>query len=160
MHMTSGSPPHDHSGCSDHTNAVNILRRFLSHGNTKSHSPQCYDVDTLRSLFISVQTSGHLKKLDNGHLSSLISLFGTLSILPARTHVYTNSLASHIRISSHHTYWSFIAQLAMQQENFDRGLSSSDHYWIMRSDLAIVNSPGPGAPSHSKKIPCSYSMSH
>jgi hypothetical protein len=140
----------------EHTTPLDILGRFLSHRVTKYPSPHTYDTDALSALFISVQTAGHLKKLEQVHLSSLISLFGTLSIFPARTHMYTNPLASQIRNKPHRTYWSFIAQIAMEKESICGRLTPSDHYWLMRADLAIINTPGQGASLDCKLTFCSF----
>jgi hypothetical protein len=121
---------------------VDVLFRFLSGELTKSDNPQTYDAEALSSHFVSLRTAGLLKRLGQVHLSSLISIFGTLSISPARNYIYKNSLASHIKCNSRRTYWSFIAHIAMEKESMGWGLTLSDHYWLMRADLAIVNSPG------------------
>src|SRR5882762_2894733 len=127
------------SPCPTHTTPLGILRRYLSKENSNSSNPQTLDADTLSSLFTSVETTGHLVSLGQAHLSSLISLFGTLSTFPPCTHIYTNPLGSNIKYRSPQTYWPFIAQMAVVKESRGWELTPSDHYWLMRADLTIVN---------------------
>ena len=143
------STAHNHDGTyfsPENMTPVDILLQYLSRENTDSGNPQICDVETFKSLFMSVWTAGHLKKLGQEHLSALISLFGTLSISPTRIQIYSSSLALHIKTQSPRTYWSFVAQIAVEKENIGWGLTSSDHYWLMRADLAIVSSPDQGSP--------------
>lgn len=129
-------------GC-DKTNSypmpVDLLREILS--PRFAGNDQSYNIDELVSLVASVQAEGQLSKLKPNDMSAIISLFGTLSIYPATTQIYDNPLASCITTQSPRTYWSLIAQIAHEKVRLSRGLTPSDHYWLMRVELAIVNHP-------------------
>jgi len=139
---------------------VDTLIQFLSGEHSKSFGLHIYDADTLSSLFISAEAAGQLRRLNHVHLSSLISLFGTITIFPARAHMYENPLASHVTNQPPHTYWPIIIQLAMQKGSIGKGLTPCDHYWLMRANLAIVNDSDQETPSGCKQILCFCFASH
>lgn len=90
--------------------------------------------------------------LPHAHLSSLIGIFGTLSIYPAHCTIYSHPAILNIRISAPQKYWTFVAHLALEKERLGIKLTDSDRYWLMCSDLAIVTSSTEGVSMDCKRI--------
>ncbi|KII85227.1 hypothetical protein PLICRDRAFT_336441 [Plicaturopsis crispa FD-325 SS-3] len=121
--------------------SIEVLREFLSRTNMTSANPITHTPNTLRSLYMSAFSRSQSRYLDPAMLSSLISLFGALSIPPThRPHVYINPLTRHVEKSiPFRTYWPFVVRLGMDKTRRCLAFSTSDHYWLMRARLAAVH---------------------
>lgn len=123
---------------STHTAPFHVLLTLLSRTDSDFTHGQKYEVDVLLSLIASVKADGCLGLLNDQQLSSLISLLGTLSILPAHSFTYSNPLALYVNKSTSDTYWTLIAQIANTKFSRSAMLTGSDHYWLMRMELATA----------------------
>lgn len=120
--------------------ALTQLKEYLSPTNITSASPILYKPHTIRSLYLSAKHRTQLHELGAEGMSSLISLFGTLSI-SASGHPYRSIFMHPLAIpimgqTTSRSYWPFIVQLARDKEAIFQRLDVSDHYWLMRAKLA------------------------
>ncbi|KAH7919717.1 hypothetical protein BV22DRAFT_1099124 [Leucogyrophana mollusca] len=138
---------------------LHILRAFLSPENMFSRCPQLHTANTLRSLYMSVKARNQVAQLSSAMLSSLISLFGSLSLDPSRPCVYTNSFVSHMRRNAPaRGYWLFVVSIAGDKEQSGMMLSPSDRYWLMRAGIATIEGVAKDEPSESNSRLLSQSI--
>jgi hypothetical protein len=120
------------------TSACSVLQAFQSMENVTSPTPALHTPNTVRSLYASVKSRQQLERLD---MSSLISLFGSLS-LPSECYSpsvgYVHPLASPMqrRAATSRTYWPFVLQIVKDKRRLGQYLSIKDRYWAMRAELA------------------------
>ncbi|KAI5116769.1 hypothetical protein M0805_007850 [Coniferiporia weirii] len=130
--------------------AVDVLTRLLSDENTQSVSPELQTPRDFKSLYISVKSKNRLERLSSNDMSSLIHLFGTLSILSELPEVPSvadsdnhsvyafHPLAFHLSkrsVSGAREHWSFVLTVAKDKQSLGRVLNDSDNFWLMRAAL-------------------------
>ncbi|KAH7884644.1 hypothetical protein F5I97DRAFT_1812117 [Phlebopus sp. FC_14] len=121
------------------TTAIDTLRSFLSEDNLNVHNPQVYSPNAIRSLYYSAESRNQLGKLESRMLSTLIGLFGSLSVDPLSTLVYRVPLASHlVRVSKPRSHWSFVLKVGKFKQQSGMTLSDSDRFWLLRAELATA----------------------
>jgi hypothetical protein len=120
------------------TQAIDVLRDFLSPRNVSSCNPQMHTPNTLRSLYLSVKSRSQVSELD---LSSILSFFGSLSVISEDHTKYSqhmHPLATRVDSKKTRTYWPLVQEIARDKERLGNGLSNQDRYWVLRSELARV----------------------
>lgn len=115
------------------------LRAFLSYAPDGKREIPTYDQKDFISLVNAALADNTICYLIGKEFSSLIRLLGTLSILPASTDTYSSHRISLITSTlPHSNYWTLVARIAEAKVNRGEGLTASDHYWLMRMELALV----------------------
>lgn len=121
------------------------LRAFLSYTPHGEQDVPTYDQKEFISLVDSVLANESICYLTGKEFSSLIRFLGTLSIFPASTKKYNSHRISQIApILPHSNYWTLVARIAEAKTKRGEGLTASDHYWLMRMELASVPEIAPG----------------
>ena len=121
------------------------LRAFLSYTPHGEQDAPTYDQKEFIFLVDSVLANESICYLTGKEFSSLIRLLGTLSIFPASTKKYNSHRISQIApILPHSNYWTLVARIAEAKTKRGEGLTASDHYWLMRMELASVPEIAPG----------------
>ncbi|KAF9223504.1 hypothetical protein BS17DRAFT_144796 [Gyrodon lividus] len=119
--------------------AVDILRLILSPNNVISDRPHLHSSNSIRSLYYSAASRNQLGKLDSNMLSVLIGLFGSLSIDPQTSFIYTFPLASHlVGESARRSHWAFVLKVGKYKQQIGMTLQDSDRFWLMRAELATA----------------------
>jgi len=119
------------------TRAITALQDFLTSTGIFPDPSERPTPNTIRSLYFSAKIRGQSSQLDSGMLSSLIGLFGSLSVDPSSRCVYTSSLLPSVRSGPvQRDYWAFVKELVSFKVQRDMTLSHSDRYWMMRAELA------------------------
>ena len=135
---TSPSPHHDQLEQSSLTSFF-ALRAFLSYAPHGEQDVPTYNKKEFISIVNSVLADDSICYLTGKEFSSLIKLLGTLSILPASTKKYNSRRISLIIPTLPHShYWTLVARIAEAKAKRGEGLTASDHYWLMRMELASV----------------------
>ena len=133
--------------------AVHDLAFLVSQRNAKSPSPKLQTPRGIKSFYRAVKEKGLLNELTSDELSSLIRLFGSLSILPSwegrqtgiqdddadafAWHPLARTLYDH-QTSGRRTHWRFVLLVAEDKMSRGLGLEESDSYWLMRAALEDV----------------------
>ncbi|KAF8837762.1 hypothetical protein BDN67DRAFT_908676 [Paxillus ammoniavirescens] len=121
------------------SSAVDILRLVLSQDNVISDRPYLRSPNTIRSLYYSAESGNQLGKLDSNMLSVLIGLFGSLSIDPQTSLVYTVPLASHfVGEAARRSHWALVLKVGKYKQQTGMTLQDSDRFWLMRAELATA----------------------
>ncbi|KIJ14252.1 hypothetical protein PAXINDRAFT_169866 [Paxillus involutus ATCC 200175] len=121
------------------SSAIDILRLILSQDNVISDRPYLRSPNTIRSLYYSAESGNQLGKLDSNMLSVLIGLFGSLSIDPQTSLVYTVPLASHfVGEAARRSHWALVLKVGKYKQQTGMTLQDSDRFWLMRAELAIA----------------------
>lgn len=119
------------------------LRDFLSPRNMTSSQPQKHTPNTLRSLYTSVKSRSQLRQLRHDDITTLLSLFGSLSFVGHGDNVqdciYMNKFVSHMAEISPRTYWPFVLQIGRDKERSGYDLNTTDHFWMMRANIAAIS---------------------
>lgn len=127
--------------------ALSILKSFLSSANDMEHALPVVGVpttNTIRSLYFSIKNHNVLRRLTPTEMSSLIQLYGSLSMSTRdkvyhsiHSHPFTDTLLSR---QPSRTYWPFVVKLGLDKDRI-YGLCSSDHFWLMHAHLALAQMP-------------------
>ncbi|KAI6037752.1 hypothetical protein EDC04DRAFT_3091130 [Pisolithus marmoratus] len=117
------------------TIAIDALRSFLSQDSVDTN---IYTPNKLRRLYRSAEWRGHLGHLDSSMLSTLISVFGCLSIGSHERRVYGSPLLSRLQgeVVNRCSYWPFVLKAASLKMQRGMVLTDSDRFWLMRGALA------------------------
>lgn len=119
------------------TRAISALRDILISPRILPDPYRRPTPNTIRSLYISAKARGQLSQLDSGMLSTLIDLFGSLSVDPSSRCVYTSSVLPSVRGGPiTRDYWAFVKEVVSFKEQRGMTLAHSDRYWMMRAELA------------------------
>ncbi|KAL5526443.1 hypothetical protein ACEPAF_8166 [Sanghuangporus sanghuang] len=137
----------------DRTKAVHDLAFLVSQQNAQSPSPKLQTPHDIKGFYLAVKTKGLLCELSSEELSSLIRLFGSLSILPnldndstAFRDNNTDAFALHPLAPILHRYqtigrrahWGFVLSVAKDKTSHGLRLGESDNFWLMRAALEDV----------------------
>lgn len=102
--------------------------------------------NTIRSLYQSSKARSQIYGLSPDLMSSLISIFGALSLSTtgrAYNSIHSHPLAQRILDNEQpRTYWSFIAQLVGDKCRANMKLSPADHFWMMHVLLGQLRGVG------------------
>jgi hypothetical protein len=80
-------------------------------------------------------------------LSTLIALFGTLSVDSTSRCVYTSSLLPYVKDGPvTRDYWAFVKEVVSLKQQRGMTLVHSDRYWMMRAELASMSPSKNGRP--------------
>lgn len=121
------------------TRAISALQDILASPGILPDPSRRPTPNTIRSLYISAKARGQLSQLDSGMLSTLIALFGSLSVDPSNTCVYTSSFLSRVRGGPVvRDYWAFVKEIVSYKEQRNITLAHSDRYWMMLAELASL----------------------
>ncbi|KAI0346621.1 hypothetical protein BDW22DRAFT_1352777 [Trametopsis cervina] len=98
----------------------------------------------IRSLYYSVKSHSQLHQLDSAQMSSLISLFGSLSLSTSGqpySSIYAHPhTARFLEKASGTTYWQLVCQFGVDKGFLHQIPTDSDHFWLMQAQLASVRS--------------------
>ncbi|OAX36049.1 hypothetical protein K503DRAFT_772889 [Rhizopogon vinicolor AM-OR11-026] len=126
---------HSHSS----TRAISALQEILTSPGIPPDPSGMPTPNTIRSLYISAKARGQLSQLDSGMLSTLIALFGSLSVDPSSRCVYTSSLLLLVKGGPvTRDYWAFVKEVVSLKQQRGMTLAHSDRYWMMRAELASL----------------------
>lgn len=121
------------------TRAISALQEILTSPVILPDPSRRPTPNTIRSLYISAKTRGQLSQLNSGILTTLIGLFGSLSVDPSTKPVYASSLLPRVRGSPVlRDYWPFVKEVVSFKEQRGMLLAHSDRYWMMRAELASL----------------------
>ncbi|KAI0084046.1 hypothetical protein BDY19DRAFT_1078343 [Irpex rosettiformis] len=128
----------------DSSLALPILKRLLSAMATKvtSSTPPIPTSTTLQSLYYTIKANSQLHGLTAAELSSLIAVFGSLSVSTPdqpysfiHAHPWSKALQEE---GPHLTFWPLVSELGADKLGLSQTLCASDHFWLMHLYLAQV----------------------
>lgn len=136
---------HRESKSSRGVEALSVLRGFLSEAADSSAPTRRHSGATIKRLYEVAKAASVHSRLSSAELSSLIGLFGVLSLPASESpNVYSKDLPAYLEETSpRRLYWGYVMDVAGDKEKMGRTLSNSDRYWIMRARLAHLNGASP-----------------
>ena len=134
-----------------HPLSVEKLRAFL-HAPALDGGSSRFSARHIRHRYLSWKREGRLGHINSNDMTSLICLFGSLSVSSPTEH-YT-SLHGHRRLgdmpeSSFDSHWDMVLGICSDKRWLRHPLSISDQYWLMRARLVRFQEHM----EHSKMIP-------
>ena len=128
--------------------ATERLSRLISEKNVHSSQPQLETIHDIKNLYYTAKANNYLTSLSSEELSSLIRLFGTLSLSPNLrstslknikiTDYSLHPLASPLvkrSSSSKDDYWAVVISISKDKRQLGYSLSKVDNYWLMHAAL-------------------------
>ncbi|KAI0326612.1 hypothetical protein GY45DRAFT_1328662 [Cubamyces sp. BRFM 1775] len=121
-----------------HLQSLEKVQAFLHAAALDEGSPR-FSARRIRDRYLCWKREGRLNHIGSSDMTSLISLFGSLSVSSYGEH-YT-SLHGHRRLkdmpeSSFGPHWDMVLGICSDKRWLRRPLSTSDQYWLMRARLA------------------------
>ncbi|CAL1716594.1 unnamed protein product [Somion occarium] len=130
---------------------VFLLRQFLA-GRIDMSSPTRNSPRGIRALYLSLRQRSLLHLLTEQDMSTLIGLYGALSVFQSSSNSTNDELVDdspflaptvrriikHIDVGTPRTYWTLLAMIVIDKKGLGMKLTLLDKYWIMRGRLAEV----------------------
>ncbi|EMD31325.1 hypothetical protein CERSUDRAFT_127490 [Gelatoporia subvermispora B] len=120
----------------DEDNAVSKLLDILS-------APSIQQTPSvIRSLYYSVSSRGQLSMLTSAHFTTLLRLFGTLSLSSVderHQSKYAYSLSSDLPERSFRPFWPFLVTIGVDKTRMKFPLNFVDHHWLLLAQLSVLD---------------------
>ncbi|PCH42489.1 hypothetical protein WOLCODRAFT_163828 [Wolfiporia cocos MD-104 SS10] len=137
--VTGTSTPQDESLRSSPADRARVLKELLASDRPIVPSPKSNIVRYIYDLYHSASRDVEQSPLTSAELSSLISLFGSLSLsAPQQVYssVYRHHFLPHFPETAFRPHWTLVKVIIHRKRKLHMPLSKADRYWLMRAHLA------------------------